>query len=484
MAWLLFPLVLWVHTIVSLDFATTFVPQWRGAFFPLYFIAGAILSGLALVNLLLCTEGYRVRLLERLMLVGSWFMIGFWLWEFLTKGTFCTSAFIFAGVLPQLRIVSFVREHRTGRIFLSLSVLLGLFLERYFLVSPTQGSSSAAPFGWVDMGLVALSVGGFMLLFFGARRKLSLSMESEGTYFGEVDGSDMAMVEEAAREAEALSREKKRGIDLSYIQPWSSDEYKVLRLPLLVGFAAALVFSLWVSAQLPFAASPYENIEVAFANIVPLFYPIAALIAAGGLFLAILHHLRQSPDSAHVTFARRISTIFAAILVVFAAVAGTFYAGGASRASAESVEASPLNVGNPIEKYIRDMSNESADESPNVSADASVDSASAPLTKFIWNARCAKCHGVDGLFNEKFVREYFPVPQKLDAARVDSIGLDSLEKVVLDGRGNMNAFRGRLTEAEIRGLVAYMQHLALATTGESISDSTGSSTDTTAGEAP
>ena len=54
MAWLLFPLVLWVHTVVSLDFATTFVPEWRGAFFPVYFIAGAILSGLALVNLLIC----------------------------------------------------------------------------------------------------------------------------------------------------------------------------------------------------------------------------------------------------------------------------------------------------------------------------------------------------------------------------------------------------------------------------------------------
>ena len=56
MAWLLFPLVLWVHTVVSLDFATTFVPEWRGAFFPVYFIAGAIFSGIALVNLLLCTE--------------------------------------------------------------------------------------------------------------------------------------------------------------------------------------------------------------------------------------------------------------------------------------------------------------------------------------------------------------------------------------------------------------------------------------------
>ena len=88
MAWLLFPLVLWVHTIVSLDFAVTFVPQWRGAFFPLYFIAGAIYSGLALVIILLTAEHCRVRVLEKLMLGLSWFMAFFWLWEFLLKGSF------------------------------------------------------------------------------------------------------------------------------------------------------------------------------------------------------------------------------------------------------------------------------------------------------------------------------------------------------------------------------------------------------------
>ena len=439
MAWLLFPLVLWVHTVVSLDFATTFVPEWRGAFFPIYFIAGAIYSGLALVNLLLCAEGYRVRLLERLMLAGSWIMVSFWLWEFLTKGIFCTSAFIFAGVLPQLRMVSYVREHRVGRVFLSISVLIGLFLERYFLVSPTHGMPDAVSFGWVDLGLVALSVGGFMILFFGVRRYLSGSMESEGTYFGEVDGSDMAMVEEASRESSELSREKKRGIDLSYIQPWSSDEYKTLRLPLLVGFAVALLFSLWVCAQLPFAKSPYENIEVALANIIPLFYPIAAFVTVLLLF--------------GFTFARRISFAFSVVLVILAAFAGAFYGGGSSEKSTAEINASPLNVGNPIEKYIREMAHEDAPENQTSVLDTAE-------IRLVWNARCAECHGVDGRFNENFVREYYPVPPRLDTARIDSLGLDSLENVILNGRVNMNAYRGRLTETEVRGLVEYMRILA------------------------
>ena len=439
LAWLLFPLVLWVHTIVSLDFATTFVPEWRGAFFPVYFIAGAILSGLALVNLLICAEGYRVRLLERLMLACSWMMVAFWLWEFLTKGIFCTSAFIFAGVLPQLRMVSYVREHRAGRILLSFSVLLGLFLERYFLVSPTQGMADASTFGVVDLGLVLFSIGGFMLLFFGARRYLTNSMESEGTYFGEVDGSDMAMVEDAALESSEISREKKRGIDLSYIQPWSSNEYKTLRFPMLVGLAVSLLFSLWVCAQLPFVNSPYENVEVALANVIPLFYPIVAFVTVLVLF--------------GFAFARRLSLIASIILVVFAVVAGAYYGGGTSEKSTDVIDAAPLNVGNPIEKYIREM----AQEDVPITQIDTFDTAEVTL---VWNARCAQCHGNDGHFNEKFVREFYPLPQKLDAARIDSLGLDSLEKVVMNGRVNMNAYRGRLTEDEVRGLVAYMRILA------------------------
>ena len=78
----------------------------------------------------------------------------------------------------------------------------------------------------------------------------------------------------------------------------------------------------------------------------------------------------------------------------------------------------------------------------------------------IWNARCATCHGAEGKFNEKFVREFYPVPQKLDLQRLDSLGADSLVKVILNGRANMNAYAGRLTPSEALGLVNYMQTMA------------------------
>jgi len=47
------PLVLSVHSIVSADFAITLLPGWHSTIFPPYFVAGAILSGFAMVLLLL-----------------------------------------------------------------------------------------------------------------------------------------------------------------------------------------------------------------------------------------------------------------------------------------------------------------------------------------------------------------------------------------------------------------------------------------------
>ena len=423
LAWLLFPLVLWVHTVVSLDFATTFVPQWRGAFFPVYFIAGAILSGLALVNLLICAEGYRVRLLERLQLITTWILCAIWIWDLILKGYFCTSAFVFAGVLPQLRMVSIIREHRIGRIFFSVSILVGLFLERYFLVSPSAGQSSET-FGRIDLGLVAFSVGGFILLFFGIRRYLNRKMEGAGSYFGEVDGTDLAEAEQEEFEKENFTGV--RGIEKLrkgfYMQPWSSEEYRVLRFPLLVGFAAAILFAVWVWGQ-----SVFANVELSIANVIPLLYPIIAVVTAVTL-CARAYFVEKSFD-----MTRREKTLCGTLLVLAAACLGAFFAGGASQLSNKSLDSQPISV------------------------DRSVSQQHAHL---IWNARCATCHGTDGRFNEKFVREFYPLPQKLSVQRIDSLGVDSLVKVILNGRVNMNPYVGRLTPSEALGLVNYMRTLA------------------------
>ena len=47
------PLVISVHSIVSMDFATSIIPGWHSTIFPPYFVAGAIFSGFAMVISLL-----------------------------------------------------------------------------------------------------------------------------------------------------------------------------------------------------------------------------------------------------------------------------------------------------------------------------------------------------------------------------------------------------------------------------------------------
>ena len=47
------PLVISVHSIVSMDFATSILPGWHATIFPPYFVAGAVFSGFGMVMLLL-----------------------------------------------------------------------------------------------------------------------------------------------------------------------------------------------------------------------------------------------------------------------------------------------------------------------------------------------------------------------------------------------------------------------------------------------
>lgn len=401
MAWLLFPLVLWVHTIVSLDFAVTFVPQWRGAFFPLYFIAGAIYSGLAMVNVLLVAEGCRVRMLEKLMVAGSFVMLAFWGWNFALKGDWNFSVFAFGALLPQLWWVSSFRESAVGRLLVSASVLFGLWLERFYLVMPSEPQG----FGWTDMGLIAFSLGFFITLLVFLRIKLRKPIEGDVLLFGELDEKPVPVVEH-------------------HTEPLTSREFIVLRFPLLVGVLVALVYTLWAVSR-----PAFDSVALGVPHVAAMFFPIVALVAA--FVLCIRPFWTIVPRSRFTVLAS------AAVIVVAAFLAGMFYAGGSSQ------------------KAVREAG---ADIPSEAIFDGTVpDSLHA---RALWNARCSSCHGTDGKFNEKFIREFYPVPQKLTAARLDSIGEDSLVHVILNGRANMNPYEGRLTEADARALVRYMRSLA------------------------
>lgn len=63
------PLVVSVHSIVSMDFATSVLPGWHTTIFPPYFVAGAIFSGFAMVTTLLVVTR-KVMHLERYITLG------------------------------------------------------------------------------------------------------------------------------------------------------------------------------------------------------------------------------------------------------------------------------------------------------------------------------------------------------------------------------------------------------------------------------
>ncbi len=63
------PLVLSVHTIVSMDFATSVIPGWHTTIFPPYFVAGAIFSGFAMV-LTLLVVARKVMKLEHMITIS------------------------------------------------------------------------------------------------------------------------------------------------------------------------------------------------------------------------------------------------------------------------------------------------------------------------------------------------------------------------------------------------------------------------------
>jgi len=417
MAWILFPLVFWVHTIVSLDFAVTFVPEWQGAFFPLYFIAGAIYSGLAMVNAILVAEGCRVRLLEKLMVSCSFFMLVFWAWNFALKGEWNFSVFAFGFLIPQLWWVSFVRETPFGRFGVSLSVLVGLWLERFFLVMPSGTSLS----GYVDAGLVAFSVGLFVVLFAALRIKLRKPIEGDELLFGELD------------QVSVLQKEPQ-------LEPVSNGDFFRLRLPLLLGTLVALIYVLWAVSR-----PAFETTALGLMNVAPLVYPIVALVASFALCSRTVWNIARDSRAAKVT----IVLFFLAL----GGLAGAFYAGGSSVPSCAETRSAPVPA-------------ESADAVPahvsgNGSAENPIPGVSPEVhAQKIWESRCAACHGADGRFNEKFIREFYPVPQKLTAGRLDSLGIDSLVSVILHGRSNMNPYEGRLSEAQARSLVLYMRSLA------------------------
>jgi Ni/Fe-hydrogenase subunit HybB-like protein len=183
------PLVISVHSIVSMDFATSIVPGWHATIFPPYFVAGAVFSGFGMVlTLLIITR--RVMNLERYitlehldrmakitLLTGSlvalayateWFhawyggnpdelfaltnrATGPYAWAFWTMVT-CNVA------VPQLLWWRRVRTSPAALFTISILINVGMWFER-FVIIVTSLHRTHLPSSWVMYQPTLIEIG-------------------------------------------------------------------------------------------------------------------------------------------------------------------------------------------------------------------------------------------------------------------------------------------------------------------------------------
>jgi molybdopterin-containing oxidoreductase family membrane subunit len=160
------PLVLSVHSVVSMDFATAILPGWHSTIFPPYFVAGAIFSGFAMVltiviplRKILGYEGYitehhldlmaKMMLLTGLLVAYSYAAENFTAWYtgdeaerrlYFDTRPFGPYAFSFwitmicnCGI-PQLLWIPWFRKNPIPLFIISVFVNIGMWTERFMLI--------------------------------------------------------------------------------------------------------------------------------------------------------------------------------------------------------------------------------------------------------------------------------------------------------------------------------------------------------------
>ena len=183
------PLVLSVHSIVSMDFAVSILPGWHTTIFPPYFVAGAVYSGFGMVlTLLILTRSLMhleryitIRHLDAMakvtLLTGS--IVGlsyatelFTAWfngSIYEKAMFynrATGPYWLAfwtmvscnALMPQLLWLRRLRTSAAGLFVLSIFVNLGMWLER-FVIIVTSLHRSYLPSSWVMYRPTFIEVG-------------------------------------------------------------------------------------------------------------------------------------------------------------------------------------------------------------------------------------------------------------------------------------------------------------------------------------
>ena len=243
LAWIILPMVFWVVSSFALGFAQFENSVWQGSFFPLYVVACVFYMGLASSVVLLSFENYYNRMIERFLMLCSWFLSLLFLWLILLKGGGSVASFIFACAVPQLLLFEVVRESPWGRMLVVSSILFGFLLKCDFVVNHNDFHFFANA-NFANASLMFAGGTLFVAIFFGVRFWLSRFFENDEILMGEEsDSSDGEMPD---------TEEKK------YYSPFSAPEFKVVRLPVLCGVLAAVTYgyftSDWITLAGPFGA--------------------------------------------------------------------------------------------------------------------------------------------------------------------------------------------------------------------------------------
>ena len=193
------PLVLSVHSIVSMDFAVSQLPGWHTTIFPPYFVAGAIFSGFAMVITLMviCRKAFGLEqiitmrhfdYMAKVILVTGW-MVGYayaleffvaWysgnpaeVYVFVNRATgdyaWAYWTMVSCNVLvPQLFWFKKLRQSLVALFVISILVNIGMWFER-FVIIVTSLHHDFLPSSWAyfrpTIWDFACLIGGFGLFF-------------------------------------------------------------------------------------------------------------------------------------------------------------------------------------------------------------------------------------------------------------------------------------------------------------------------------
>jgi molybdopterin-containing oxidoreductase family membrane subunit len=197
------PLVVSVHSIVSMDFAITQLPGWHSPLFPPYFVAGAVYSGFAMVLTLVIPvrrlfglhaviTGHHLDKMAKMLLATGWMVTYSYLVEAYVAwysgdryerfvhlvdrptGPYAVLFWITIAcncLTPQLFWWRRARRSPVALWFASLAIQLGMWAERFVLIVTAQHRdflpSSWRDYTptWVEGGILAGTVSLFLFLF-------------------------------------------------------------------------------------------------------------------------------------------------------------------------------------------------------------------------------------------------------------------------------------------------------------------------------